>query len=70
MQPYSFDALGPEGVDPDVLRAKLEDLETPGLEVAFDPDEADALGAFQEDALSDEDALEAASDKDWEVAHG
>ena len=30
--------------------------------VEFDPDEADLLGAFKEDALSEEDALDAVQD--------
>jgi hypothetical protein len=54
-------------VDPDVLRSKLVDLEVLGFEVAFDPHEADVLGAFREDALSDQDAMDAISDRDWEV---
>jgi hypothetical protein len=34
---------------------KLQDAETPGYEVSFDPDEAEKL-AFRDAALSDEDA--------------
>lgn len=63
-------ASEPEGIDADVLRAKLEDMETPGFEVAFDPDEADALGAFREDALTYDEAIEAAWDRDGEVERG
>ena len=36
--------------------------ETPGLPVEFDPEEADRAGAFLEDALSLEDAQNAAQD--------
>jgi|GEM_PF-2079487 len=36
----------------------LEDLNTPGVVVVVDPDEAASLGAFQETALSLEDAWE------------
>ena len=43
---------------------KLADAETiPGYAVEFDPEEADKAGAFEEDALSETDALE--SSVDW-----
>ena len=45
----------------DVIDQKLQDAETPGYEVAFDPDEAERL-AFCEDALSDQDARDSAID--------
>lgn len=45
-----------------VLREKLADAMTPGYQVEFDPDEAERVGAFVEDALSEQDA--AASDID------
>ena len=38
--------------------------EVPGMEVEFSPDEADIAGAFREDALTDDDAREAAYDED------
>ena len=41
----------------EVIDQKLRDVETPGYEVSFDPDEAEKI-AFHEDALSDEDARE------------
>lgn len=41
----------------EIIDQKLWDAETPGYEVAFDPDEAEKI-AFHEDALSDEDARE------------
>jgi hypothetical protein len=44
------------------LREKLEDMETPGYVVEFDPEEADLVGAFFEDAMSEEDARESAID--------
>jgi hypothetical protein len=48
----------------DVLNEKLSDAEmSPGFEVEFDPEEADRAGAFEEDALSEADAL--ASSVDW-----
>lgn len=37
--------------------------EVPGVEVEFSPDEADMAGAFREEALTDEDASEAAYDE-------
>ena len=46
------------------LDAKLEAFDVPGMVVEFDPDEAEQLGAFREDAMSLEDALEASSDEE------
>lgn len=46
----------------DALREKLTDIATPGYQVEFDPDEADQAGAFQEDALSEGDALGSTDD--------
>ena len=40
---------------------KLREVEIPGCEVEFDPDEAERI-AFKEDALSDEDARESIID--------
>ena len=45
----------------DVIGQKLRDAETPGYEVAFDPDEAERI-AFHEDALSDQDARDSVTD--------
>lgn len=42
----------------DQLLEKLEDLGIPGTVIVVDPIEADLMGAFQEDALSFEEALE------------
>lgn len=39
-----------------VIDEKMEDALTPGVEVECDPEEAEELGAFFEDALSEEDA--------------
>jgi|GEM_PF-1883250 hypothetical protein len=54
-----------------VLLEKLIDAEsTPSLEVEFDPDEAEQLGAFEENALDATDALESSADfKDY-TYHG
>lgn len=46
----------------EVVAEKLTDAMTPGFMVEFDPDEAEFAGAFVEDALSEEDALESAYD--------
>jgi hypothetical protein len=40
------------------LREKLLDAMTPGYQAEFDPDEAEQAGAFVEDALSEQDAVE------------
>ena len=44
-----------------VIGQRQRDTKTPDYEVAFDPDEAERI-AFREDALSDQDARESASD--------
>jgi hypothetical protein len=41
---------------------KLDDSLIPGLQVEFDPEEAERAGAFVEDALSEQDALESSID--------
>jgi hypothetical protein len=47
----------------DVLVEKLSDAETtPSFEVEFDPYEAEKAGAFEEDAISEVDALESSAD--------
>ncbi len=43
----------------EALREKLADMETPGYVVECDPEEAELVGAFIEDALSEGDAMEA-----------
>ena len=45
------------------LREKLADAEVPGYQAEFDPDEAERAGAFVEDALSEQDALESTIDQ-------
>jgi hypothetical protein len=44
------------------IREKLADALIPGFQAEFDPDEAELVGAFQEDALSEQDALDSAVD--------
>ena len=45
-----------------VIFEKLDDSLIPGFQVEFDPDEAEQAGAFLEDALSEQDALESGMD--------
>lgn len=47
---------------PDAIREKLIDAMTPGYQAEFDPIEAERAGAFEEDALSEADALESQVD--------
>lgn len=52
-----------------IVEKKLDDAQVPGAIVEMDPDEADFCGAFEEDAVSFQDALEAAEgtgDADYE----
>jgi len=44
------------------LLEKLDDSLIPGFQVEFDPEEAERAGAFVEDALSEQDALESGID--------
>lgn len=47
----------------DALIEKLNDAESIlGFKVEFDPDEAEKAGAFEEDAISEDDALESSAD--------
>lgn len=46
----------------DVISEKLEDLMIPGFITEVTPIEADIMGAFSEDALSEIDAQEAVYD--------
>ncbi len=45
-----------------VVLEKSDDLMTPGFVAEFSPVEADMMGAFFEDALSEDDAMEASYD--------
>ncbi|CAM2801529.1 TPA: hypothetical protein ACHW7I_000118 [Legionella pneumophila] len=46
----------------DVISEKLDDLMVPGFIAEVTPIEAEIMGAFSEDALSEDDAKEAAYD--------
>lgn len=45
-----------------VAEAKLQDSQVPGFIVSMDPDEAEMLGAFEEDALSAYAAMQSTVD--------
>ena len=51
----------------EVITDKLLDAEIPGFQAEFDPLEAERLGAFKEDALSEQDALDSTIDHIAEV---
>lgn len=46
-----------------VLAQKLVDAQIPGFHAEFDPDEAELLGAFKEDALNEAEALDSSIDQ-------
>ncbi|MFO2618041.1 hypothetical protein SCM13_08645 [Legionella pneumophila] len=46
----------------DVIAEKFEDLVIPGFLLEVSPIEADIMGAFVEDALNEDDAMEAIYD--------
>lgn len=54
--------MNDQNIDRVVIEEKLNDALTPGFQAEFDPDEADYVGAFAEDALSEADALESTAD--------
>jgi len=51
----------------EIIQEKLLDAEIPGFQAEFDPSEAERLGAFTEDALSEQDALDSTIDQIAEV---
>ena len=51
----------------EIIQEKLLDAEIPGFQAEFDPLEAERLGAFKEDALSEQDALDSGIDHTAEV---
>ena len=46
----------------EVIEEKLFDAQIPGFKAQFEPQEAEMLGAFAEDALNAKDALESVID--------
>ena len=47
----------------EIVNEKLDDAQTPGANVEFDPEEADLAGAFEEDSMKEQDALESNIDQ-------
>ena len=56
--------------DPVVVSRNLTDLTSPRVVVEIDAEQAELLGAFQEDALTQEDAWAANADLGMENGHG
>lgn len=50
-----------DAIDATAVKAGFMDS-VPGIAVEFEPDEADQMGAFEEDAMSLEDAMDASTD--------
>jgi len=50
-----------DAIDTTEVKANFMDA-VPGISIEFEPDEADEMGAFEEDAMSLEDAMEASTD--------
>ena len=42
---------------------KFDDAQTPGASVEFDPEEAELAGAFKEDSISEQEAIESSIDQ-------
>lgn len=51
----------------DLVDEKMIDAMFPGYQAEFDADEAELVGAFEEDALTEAEALDSAHDRDLEV---
>ena len=51
----------------EIIQEKLLDAEIPGFQAEFDLLEAERLGAFAEDALNEQDALDSTIDHTAEV---
>ena len=56
--------------DPVVVSRNLIDLTSPRVVVEIDAEQAEPLGAFEEDALTQEDAWAANADLGMESDHG
>lgn len=56
-------ALNDREIRRQIIDQKLIDAQTPGFQAEFDPDEAELLGAFREEALSETDALDSSIDQ-------
>lgn len=49
-------------VDIELINIKMEQANTPGVIVEFSPEEADYLGAFEDDSMSMKDIIEGSLD--------
>ena len=63
-------SLNDREVQRQVIEQKMADAQTPGFQAEFDPDEAELLGAFKEDALSELEALDSSIDHPDSVDEG
>jgi hypothetical protein len=59
----------PDITDPAVLARRLLDLNRPGIVIEVDRRTAEELGAFEEDALGEDEALASADTDRREEAH-
>jgi hypothetical protein len=62
-KPRSEDLFAKASDPTAALREKLADAEVPGYQAEFNPHEAERAGAFVEDAMSEQDALESGIDQ-------
>lgn len=51
-----------DSIQPPILSDDAQHYGIPGVAVSLSPDDADSLGAFREDALTEADALDSAFD--------
>jgi len=58
-----------ELTEPAVLERRLLDLNSPGIVIEVDRRTAEELGAFEEDALSEDEALASADSEDRAGTH-
>jgi hypothetical protein len=59
----------PDITEPAVLEHRLLDLNSPGIVIEVDRRTAEELGAFEEDALGEEDALACGDSEDRAGTH-
>lgn len=59
-----------EQLDQEALQAKLRDTQIPGYLVPFDPEEAEQLGAFVEDAMTEAEAADSSTDISSDIMDG
>ena len=59
----------PDITDPAVLERRLLDLNSPGIVIEVDRRTAEELGAFEEDAFSEAEALACGDSKDRAGTH-